>query len=147
MKQIQMAVVLPDVREGWEVVTRGGFDFDGEKETGIGRAWRLSHPPGPLAPIEDWLEYRRGLDRLESELRVSHPDLSWLDEVQLLKVEADAAIGALTLSAQPEAASGLSEPGCLAVGAASPYEDRKFLPGRRPHVTDGSAIVCHVNVA
>jgi hypothetical protein len=47
-------------------------------------------------PIEDWLEYRRGLDRLESELRVSHPDLSWLDELQSLKAEADAAIGALT---------------------------------------------------
>ena len=25
--------------------------------------------PGALAPIKDWLEYRRGLDRLESELR------------------------------------------------------------------------------
>jgi hypothetical protein len=53
-------------------------------------------PPGPLAPIEHWIEYRRGLDRLESELRVSHPDLSWLDELQSLKVGADAAIGALT---------------------------------------------------
>ena len=26
-------------------------------------------PPGPLAPIEDWIEHRRGLDRLEAELR------------------------------------------------------------------------------
>ena len=36
------------------------------------------------------------------------PDLSWLDELQSLKAEADAAIKALTLSAQPE--TGLSEP-------------------------------------
>ena len=30
-------------------------------------------PPGPLAPIEDWIEYRRGLDQLKSELRVGTP--------------------------------------------------------------------------
>ena len=65
-------------------------------------------PPGPLAPIEDWIEHRRGqegstlqrlfavLDRLEAELRISHPDLAWSDEMQSLKAEADAAIGALT---------------------------------------------------
>jgi hypothetical protein len=53
-------------------------------------------PPGPLAPIENWLEYRRGLDRLEAELHISHPDLGWLDELQSLKAEADAAIEALT---------------------------------------------------
>ena len=64
--------------------------------------------PGALAPIKDWLEYRRGLDRLESELHVSHHDVSWLDELQSRKAEADAAIKALTLSAQPE--TGLSEP-------------------------------------
>ena len=33
-------------------------------------------PPGALPPVEEWIEYRRGLDRLESELHVSHPDLS-----------------------------------------------------------------------
>jgi len=53
-------------------------------------------PPGPLAPIENWLEYRRGLDRLEAELQISHPDLGWLDELQSLKAQADAAIEALT---------------------------------------------------
>jgi hypothetical protein len=53
-------------------------------------------PPGPLAPIEDWIEHRRELDRLEAELRVSHPDLAWSDELQSLKAEADAAIEALT---------------------------------------------------
>jgi hypothetical protein len=52
-------------------------------------------PPRPLVPLKDWIEYRRGLDRLDSELRVSHPDLSWLDELESLKAEADAAIKAL----------------------------------------------------
>jgi hypothetical protein len=42
-------------------------------------------PPGPLAPIEDWIEHRRELDRLEAELRVSHPDLAWSDELQSLR--------------------------------------------------------------
>jgi hypothetical protein len=53
-------------------------------------------PPGPLAPIEDWIAHRRELDRLEAELRESHPDLAWSDELQSLKTEADAAIKALT---------------------------------------------------
>src|SRR3954452_22230920 len=44
-------------------------------------------PPGPLAPIEDWIEHRRELDRLEAELRVSRPDLAWADELQSLKAE------------------------------------------------------------
>ena len=52
--------------------------------------------PGPLSAIEDWIEHRRELDRLEAELRVSHPDLTWSDELQSLKAEADAAIKALT---------------------------------------------------
>jgi hypothetical protein len=52
-------------------------------------------PPRPLAPLKDWIEYRRGLNWLESELRVSHPDLSWLDELQSLEAAADAAIKAL----------------------------------------------------
>ena len=43
-----------------------------------------------------WIEQRRELDRLEAELRVSHPDLTWSDELQSLKAEADAAIKALT---------------------------------------------------
>src|SRR6476660_2610653 len=38
-------------------------------------------PPGALAPIEDWIEHRRELDRLETELRVSHLDLAWSDEL------------------------------------------------------------------
>ena len=42
------------------------------------------------------IEHRRELDRLEAELRVSHPDLAWSDELQSLKAEADAAIKALT---------------------------------------------------
>ena len=54
----------------------------------------FADPPGPLAP--DWIEHRRGLDRLEAELRESHPDLAWSDELQSLKTEADAAIKALT---------------------------------------------------
>ena len=53
-------------------------------------------PPGALAPIEDWIEHRRELDRLEAELRASHPDLAWSDELQSLRAEADAAIKALT---------------------------------------------------
>ena len=53
-------------------------------------------PPGPLGPIEDWIKHRRVLDRLEAELRVSHPDLAWSDEMQSLRAEADAAIKALT---------------------------------------------------
>ena len=56
----------------------------------------LVDPPGPLAPIEGWIEHRRELDRLEAELRVSHPDLAWSDELQSLKAKADAAIKALT---------------------------------------------------
>jgi hypothetical protein len=52
--------------------------------------------PGPLAPIEDWIEHRRGLDRLEAELRISHPDLAWRDALKRFKDEADAAIEALT---------------------------------------------------
>ena len=53
-------------------------------------------PPGPLAPIEDWIAHRCELDRLEAELRLSHPDLAWSDGLQSLKAEADAAIKALT---------------------------------------------------
>jgi hypothetical protein len=53
-------------------------------------------PPGPLAPIEDWIAHRRELDRLEAELRLSHSDLAWSDGLQSLKAEADAAIKALT---------------------------------------------------
>ena len=52
----------------------------------------LVDPPGPLAPIEDRIEHRHELDRLESELRVSDPDLNWLDELQEFKHQADAAI-------------------------------------------------------
>ena len=37
-----------------------------------------------------------GTPRLEAELRVSHPDLAWSDELQSLKAKADAAIKALT---------------------------------------------------
>ena len=55
-------------------------------------------PPGPLAPIEDWIEHRRGLDRLEAELRISYPDLAWRDALQRFKDEADAAIETLTSS-------------------------------------------------
>jgi hypothetical protein len=55
-------------------------------------------PPGPLAPIEEWIEHRRELNRLEAELRVSHPDLAWSDELELLKAAADAAINHSTLS-------------------------------------------------
>jgi hypothetical protein len=63
-----------------------------EKETGAG----VRRSAGSLAPIEDWIEHRREMDRLEAELRVSHPDLAWSDELQSLKAEADAAIKALT---------------------------------------------------
>jgi hypothetical protein len=56
----------------------------------------LVDPPSPLAPIEEWIKHRRALDRLETELQESHPDLAWSDELQSLKTEADAAIKALT---------------------------------------------------
>ena len=49
-------------------------------------------PPGPFAPMRKWIEYRSGLDRLEAELRVSFPDLAWLDAMQPFKDQADKAI-------------------------------------------------------
>jgi hypothetical protein len=55
----------------------------------------LVDPPGPLAPIGDWIEHRRDLERLEAELRINHPDDPLADELTSLKAEADAAIEAL----------------------------------------------------
>jgi hypothetical protein len=52
----------------------------------------LIKPPGPLASLQEWLDYRAGLDMLEAELRVSHPDLDWLDGMRAFKGEADAVI-------------------------------------------------------
>jgi hypothetical protein len=46
--------------------------------------------------IEDWIGHRHGLDRLEAELRISHPNLAWRNALQRFKDEADAAIEALT---------------------------------------------------
>ena len=68
----------------------------GEKKKRSSHVPVFNDPPGPLAPIEEWIEHRRGLDRLEAELRNSHPDLAWSDGIQSLKAEADAAIEALT---------------------------------------------------
>jgi len=56
----------------------------------------LVDPPGPLAPIGDWIEHRRDLDRLEAEVRISHPpDQPLLNDLASLKAEADDAIAAL----------------------------------------------------
>src|SRR4029077_11442027 len=44
----------------------------------------LADPPGPPAPIGDWIEHRRDLDRLEAEIRINHPDLPLFDELQSL---------------------------------------------------------------
>ena len=56
----------------------------------------LVDPPGPLAPIGDWIEHRRDLDRLEAEVRISQPpDQPLLNDLASLKAEADVAIGAL----------------------------------------------------
>jgi len=49
-------------------------------------------PPDPLAPLEEWQSYRAGLDVLEAGLRVSHPDLDWLDGMRAFKAQADARI-------------------------------------------------------
>jgi hypothetical protein len=53
----------------------------------------LIKPPVPLASLQEWLDYRAGLDVLEAGLRVSHPDLDWLDGMRTFKDEADAVIG------------------------------------------------------
>jgi hypothetical protein len=82
----------------------GGLISMGAKKKQAAAFPAFIDPPGPLAPIEDWIEHRRGLDRLEAELRISHPDLAWSDEMQSLKAEADAA-GRSPLSG-PAAASG-----------------------------------------
>jgi hypothetical protein len=64
-------------------------------DTGKKRApWvpALIEPPGPLAPLEEWQSYSAGLNALEARLRVSHPDLDWLDGMQAFKARADAVI-------------------------------------------------------
>jgi hypothetical protein len=67
----------------------GGLISMGAKKKQAAAFPAFIDPPGPLAPIEDWIEHRRGLDRLEAELRISHPDLAWSDEMQSLKAEAE----------------------------------------------------------
>ena len=47
--------------------------------------------PDPFAPLQEWLDYRDGLDVLEAGLHLSHPDMDWLYEMR--KAEADAVIG------------------------------------------------------
>ena len=64
-------------------------------DTGKKRAPRVPariEPPDPLAPLEEWQSYRAGLDVLETGLRVSHPDLDWLDGMRAFKAQADARI-------------------------------------------------------
>jgi len=69
-----------------------GVGVDGYgKETGTVGA-RAHRPPDPLAPLEEWQSYRAGLDVLEAGLRVSHPDLDWLDGMRAFKAQADARI-------------------------------------------------------
>ena len=53
----------------------------------------LIKPPDPLASLQEWLDYRAGLDVLEAGLRVSHPDLDWLGGMRAFMAEADAVIG------------------------------------------------------
>ena len=50
-------------------------------------------PPDPFAPLQEWLDYRDGLDVLEAGLRLSHTDMDWLDGMRTFKAEADAVIG------------------------------------------------------
>jgi hypothetical protein len=52
----------------------------------------LIKPPGPFAPLQEWLDYRDGLNVLEAGLRLSHPDMDWLDGMRTFKAEADAVI-------------------------------------------------------
>ena len=53
----------------------------------------LIKPPDPFAPLQEWLDYRDGLNVLEAGLRLSHPDMDWLDGMRTFKAEADAVIG------------------------------------------------------
>ena len=53
----------------------------------------LIRRPDPFASLQEWLDYRAGLDVLEAELLVSHPDLNWLGGMRAFKHEADAVIG------------------------------------------------------
>ena len=52
----------------------------------------LVRPPDPSAPLREWHSYRAELDVLEARLRVSHPDLAWLDGMRAFKAGADAGI-------------------------------------------------------
>ena len=51
----------------------------------------LIRPPDLLASLQEWLDYRAGLD-VQGGLRVSHPDLEWLDGMKAFRAEADAGI-------------------------------------------------------
>ena len=70
-----------------------GFNFMHLKKQRAPWVPVLIKPPGPLASLQEWLDCRAGLDMLEAELRVSHPDLDWLDGTRTFKDEADAVIG------------------------------------------------------
>ena len=52
----------------------------------------LIRPPDPLASLQEWQSHRAELDVLEARLRVSYPDLAWLDGMRAFKAEADAGI-------------------------------------------------------
>ena len=52
----------------------------------------LIGPPDPFASLQAWQSHRDELDVLEVRLRVSHPDLAWLDGMQAFKAGADAGI-------------------------------------------------------
>ena len=52
----------------------------------------LVRPPDPSAPLREWHKYRAELDVLEARLRVSHPDLDWLEGLGRFKHQADAVI-------------------------------------------------------
>ena len=66
----------------------------GSVDTEKKQSWvpALIVPPDPLVPLEEWQAYRSGLDTLEARLRVSHPDLDWLDGLRAFKAQADAVI-------------------------------------------------------
>ena len=63
-----------------------------QKSNGHRGCPRSSGRPILSASLQEWLDYRDGLDVLEAGLRVSHPDLEWLGGMRAFMAEADAVI-------------------------------------------------------
>ena len=69
-----------------------GVGFGGYgKETGAVGA-RAHRAARTFSSVERVAILSAGLDMLEARLRVSHPDLDWLDGLRAFKAEADAVI-------------------------------------------------------